>query len=89
MSNKNMSGYLYVFNHVLSNGIKRQGKFHFGELSAWHDFDGYTCYIGYKDLTMSLYFHSRHCYDYQEKATLKAFKLLIEHMIVELKVNSC
>ena len=52
----NMSRYLYVFNYVLSNGTKRQGKYHFGELSAWHDFDGYTCYIGYKDLTMSFTF---------------------------------
>ena len=86
MSNKNMSGYLYVFNHVLSNGIKQQGKFHFGELTAWHDFDGYTCYIGYKDLTMSLYFHSRY-FEYQEKATLKAFKLLIDKTVLELKVN--
>jgi len=89
MSNKNISGYLYVFNHVLSNGIKQHGKFHFGELSAWHDFDGYTCYIGYKDLTMSLYFHSRFHYDYQEKATLKDFKLLIDNTMAGLKVKQC
>ena len=87
MSNKNLCGYLYVFNHIISKGIKEQGKFNFGELSAWHDFDGYTCYIGYKDLTMSIYFHSRHFYEYREDASLKAFKLLIDKTVTELKVS--
>ena len=87
MMNMNISRYLYVFNYVLANGTKRQGKFHFGELSAWHDFDGYSCYIGYKDLTMGLYFHSRFDFDYQKKATLKDFKLLIDKMTAELKVK--
>ena len=87
MINMNMSRYLYVFNYVLENGTKRQGKFHFSELSAWHDFDGYTCYLGYKDLTMSLYFHNRFEFDYQKKATLNDFKLLVNKIVTELKVK--
>ena len=85
----NMSRYLYIINYVLANGTKRQGIFHFDELSAWHDFDGYTCYIGYKDLTMNLYFHSRFNFDYQKKATLNDFKLLIAKTAAELKAKSC
>lgn len=82
-----MSNYLYVFNHVISNGVKRDDVFYFGELSAWHDFDGYSCFIGYKDLTMSLYFHSRFSYDYQEKATFKEFVLLVDNIFTELSLN--
>lgn len=87
MPNINISNYLYIFNHVLSNGKKRLDKFKYGELSVWYDVDGYTCYIGYKDLTMSLYFHNRFSYDYQEEATLKAFMLLIDNTIAKLKVR--
>jgi hypothetical protein len=82
-----MSHYLYVFNHVISNGEKRQGKYYFDALSVWYDIDGYTCYIGYKDLTMSLYFHSRFSYDYQEESTLKAFALLVDNTLATLKVS--
>jgi hypothetical protein len=81
----NMSHHLYLFNHIISYGQQLEGKFHFEELSAWHDIDGYTCYIGYKDLTMSLYFHSRFDYDYQEKATFKEFFALVETIYIELK----
>jgi hypothetical protein len=84
----NNSQYLYIFNHVITKGVNRDGKFYFGELSAWHDFDGYTCYLGYKDLTMTLYFHNRFSFDYQEESTLKAFSLLVEQSKVECKASN-
>jgi len=82
-----LSHYLYLFNHLISKGVKREGVYHFGELCAWHDIDGYTCYIGYKDLTMSLYFHSRFSYDYQEKSTFKDFGLLVDNIFTELNIR--
>ena len=82
----NLSHYLYIFNHITSHGENRQGISYFEELSAWHDFDGYTCYIGYKDLTMTLYFHGRFSYDYLEKATLSAFTKLVKNKLTEFKV---
>lgn len=75
-----LSPYLHVFNIVLSQGERRQNVFYFGELSAWHDFDGYTCYLGYKDLTMRLAFHSQFAYDFEKKITMTEFDALIEDM---------
>lgn len=80
----NLSLHLNVYNHIVSHGEKQAESYVLGELSAWHDFDGYTCYIGYKDLVMTLYFHSRFSYDYENDETYKAFSLLIESMQAEL-----
>ena len=83
----NMSHHLYLFNHIISYGEQLEGKYHFDKLSAWHDIDGYTCYIGYKDLTMSLYFHNRFAYDYQEKDTFKEFVALVDNTYTQLKAS--
>jgi len=83
----NLSNHLYVFNHLISHGELREGKYHLNELIAWHDVDGYTCYIGYKDLTMSLLFHSRFLYDYEDEATLSAFNLLIDEIFISLEAS--
>jgi hypothetical protein len=81
---QHLSRYLYVFNYVVSNGVKRQRKYYFGDISAWYEIDGYTCYIGFKDLTMSMFFHSKFSFDYRNEATLKAFDLLINNIFSEL-----
>ncbi|MEW6983506.1 DUF3081 family protein [Colwelliaceae bacterium 6471] len=65
--------FLYIFNEVTAQGTKVDGKYQFMGLSAWHDFDGYTCFIGYKDLTLTLLFHGRYTFDYQDEETLNAF----------------
>jgi len=82
----NMSNYLYIFNQIVTDGDAREGRFYLDEFSAWHDFDGYTCYIGYKDLTMTLYFHNRFSFDYSDKATLNKFNQLVEKKQPE-KIN--
>ena len=69
----NLSNYLYVFNQILSQGNNCDGRYYFDELSAWHDFDGYTCYIGYKDLIMKIYFHSKFSFEYEDKTTFSRF----------------
>lgn len=80
----NLTLHLNVYNHIVSHGEKQRDKYVLNELSAWHDFDGYTCYIGYKELTMSLYFHSRFSYDYENDSTREEFIALIERMQSEL-----
>ena len=77
-----LSHYLYVFNHVISQGEKRESVFYDGELSAWHDFDGYTCWIAYKDLTITLLFHGRFDIDYKYEDTLKQFYQKVNVLIV-------
>jgi hypothetical protein len=74
----NLYNYLNIFNQILSLGKKREGKFYFDGLSAWHDFDGYTCYIGYKDLVMTIYFHSQFSIEYLEKSTLNGFTKIVD-----------
>jgi hypothetical protein len=88
-SNMNLSNHLYVFNHITANGELRNGKYYFDKLTAWHEIDGYTCYLGYQDLTMSLLFHSRFFYDYEKETTLKEFNLLIENLFSTLKADKC
>lgn len=78
-----LSQYLYAFNHIMSKGVKRENVYYCNDLFVWHDMDGYTCYIGYKDLTMTLYFHGKHSYDFQEKSTLNDFGRLIQSLLPE------
>lgn len=82
-----LSQYLYAFNHIMSKGVKRGNVYYAGELFAWHDMDGYTCYIGYKDLTMTLHFHGIHSYDYQDKKTLNDFSHLVQSLLPKLAIN--
>ena len=49
--------FLRVFECVRSSGHILNDKYVLGELCAWHDYDGYTCWLGYKDVTVTLMFH--------------------------------
>jgi hypothetical protein len=82
-----LNQYLYVFNQVLSDGELCNGRYYLDNLSAWHDIDGYTCYLGYKDLTLTLYFHSRFSFEFSEKETMRSFTKLIEKNFIALKVK--
>ena len=79
-----LSKHLVVFNHVLTKGINRDGKYYLDGLSAWHDVDGYTCYLGYQDLVMTLFFHGRFAYEYQKRLTYNDFNALIEQRFRQL-----
>ena len=74
-----LSKHLFVFNHVVTNGIKRDDKYHLDGLTAWHDIDGYTCYLGYQDLVMTLMFHGRFAYEYQKRLTYNDFNSLVNN----------
>lgn len=75
--------YLSVFNHVIEQGEKKGNKYHSHGLSAWHDFEGYTCYIGYQGLVMTIYFHNRYSYDIPDRETLAEFETLIDRLIID------
>lgn len=79
-----LSEYLCVFNHAISHGEKHEGKYLLGDISVFHDFDGYTCFIVYKDLTMSMYFHSRFEFYYKVDQTLDDFHKLISELFVNI-----
>ena len=64
---------LEAFNVITAKGVKKDGVYEFLGVRAWQDFDGYTCWLSYKDLTVSLLFHGKYSFEYQDKDTLKAF----------------
>ncbi len=64
---------LSAFNEILTKGKRIDSEYQLNGVKAWHDYDGYTCYIGYKDLTLTLLFHGKLSLDYQEKKTLAEF----------------
>lgn len=72
-SKKELNNFLYCFNTIISQGVRSCDRFELGAMQAWSDFDGYSCYIGYKDLTLTLLFHGRYSFYYQDKSTYKDF----------------
>lgn len=49
--------FLRVFDHIRSLGDRLDNQYQLGEICAWHDYDGYTCWLSYKDVTVTLMFH--------------------------------
>ncbi|GHB77782.1 hypothetical protein GCM10008107_29230 [Psychrosphaera saromensis] len=66
--------YLELFNHVITHGTKQDSKSVFEEFSAWNEIDGYTCYLKFKDVTITLMFHSRFSFEYEQESELLAFQ---------------
>jgi DUF3081 family protein len=64
---------LSAFNEIITKGERVDSEYQLSGVKAWHDYDGYTCYIGYKDLTLTLLFHGKLSMDYQNKKTLAEF----------------
>lgn len=64
---------LQVFNLITTKGNQHNGVYELSGIRASQDFDGYTCWLSYKDLTITLLFHGSHDFDYQDKETLALF----------------
>ncbi|MBA6262622.1 DUF3081 family protein [Colwellia sp. Bg11-12] len=65
--------FLEIYDFITKEGIKLDGMYEHSGIKAWHDFDGYTCWLGYKDLTITLLFHGRFSIEYEHKDTLESF----------------
>jgi hypothetical protein len=74
--------FLQVYDSITSDGTKVDGVYEYLDIRAWHDFDGYTCWIAYKDLTITLLFHGRFDIDYKYEDTLKQFYQKVSVLIV-------
>jgi hypothetical protein len=68
-----MMDHLTLFNEVLNRGTKLDSSYELDGVTAWHDLDGYTCYLGYKDLTLTLLFHGKVALEYEHKETRADF----------------
>ena len=72
---------LQVFDLVTTHGKKSEGSYELSGIRASHDFDGYTCWLAYKDLTVTLLFHGAVDFDYQEPESLDIFFKKISNLL--------
>ncbi|MFT5815903.1 MAG: hypothetical protein ACI9VT_003679 [Psychroserpens sp.] len=77
-----LSDLLQVFNLVITHGSKIDGNYEYQGIKAWHDFDGYTCFLGYKDLTLTLLFHGRYTFDFVHQETMDIFLTKVNKTLV-------
>jgi hypothetical protein len=72
---------LQIFNLITTKGNKKDGVYTLSGITASQDFDGYTCWLDYKDLTITLLFHGSYDFDYQKDNTLEIFFNKIENLL--------
>ena len=72
---------LQAFDLVTPKGIKTDGVYELSGVKASQDFDGYTCWLSFKDLTVTLLFHGAFDMDYEDEDTQKAFFKKISNML--------
>lgn len=78
---KEKRNYLHLFNVVISNGTKDNGTYHLEGIIARHDFDGYTCWLEYNDLTITLLFHNKYEFDYRKEETVERFFKKVDRLL--------
>jgi len=74
---------LRIFDLVTTKGCKLKEVYELSGIRASYDFDGYTCFLAYKDLTITLLFHGLYDFDYQQKETLDIFFKKISTLLAE------
>ncbi|PKH01363.1 DUF3081 domain-containing protein [Psychromonas sp. MB-3u-54] len=74
---------LKMFNLVTTKGSRTDGVYELSGIRASQDFDGYTCWLAYKDLTVTIMFHGKHDFDYKEKDTLDIFFNRISDLLAD------
>ncbi|PQJ64067.1 hypothetical protein BTO10_04550 [Vibrio chagasii] len=70
--------FLRVFEFIRSSGEQLNNKYQVGEMIAWHDYDGYTCWLSYKDVTVTLMFHGSLKIEYDNALNYSEF---IDHCL--------
>lgn len=78
-----LTDFLHVFNLITSQGDKNANGYEYLGIQAAHDFDGYTCYLTYKDLTLTLLFHGRYTFDFEAEDTMATFMKKVNQIITE------
>lgn len=71
---------LNVFNKVTREGVKKEDRYVLNQIVAWTDFDGYTCFMEYKDVKITIYFHNKYHVEAPNERSLEAFEELIDKM---------
>ena len=74
---------LSVFNHIVSHGKKNDENYVFQGFTAWSDFDGYTCFLSYNNVTLTMMFHGKYEVDYKNKDELLLFENKINQFFLK------
>lgn len=75
---------LLIFQHVITNGEQQGEKYHYEELFAWTDFDGYTCYLSDGKVTVTVFFHNKYDIDFETEADLSKFEKNIKRFAMKV-----
>lgn len=70
--------FLNVYNLVCEKGEKQNDLYLYEGLKAWQDFDGYTCYLGTNQVTMTFLFHGKYNVEYQKEEDFAEFEKLVK-----------
>jgi hypothetical protein len=73
--------FLRIFDLISTNGIKSNGAYEFLGIRAWHDFDGYTCWLAYNDLTITMLFHGKFSIEYEDEDTFNKFNKKVNSLM--------
>jgi len=73
--------FLRVFEFIRSSGEQLDNKYQVGEMTAWHDYDCYTCWLSYRDVTVTLMFHGSLKIEYDKASNYEDF---INHCLAML-----
>ena len=70
---------LLAYDVVCQKGKSVDGRHEYLGVTAWTDFDGYHCFLKYKDVEMTLMFHGKYDIQFTSADNLRQFeKKLIE-----------
>jgi hypothetical protein len=72
-NNLDQKQFLKAFNTIIEKGDKIEGNYLFNDVKAWHDYDGYCCYISYNNVEITLMFHGKYLLDYKDEGLLESF----------------
>ena len=64
---------LRVYHKVASHGEKTGDKYQFQGLTAWSDADGYTVELSDSHVSLSIYFHNKYEFKYDNAKQLETF----------------
>jgi hypothetical protein len=69
----NIHQVLRVFNKVVSKGEKTEQGYEWQGFVASSDFDGYTCVLSSKTVSITLLFHNKYQLDFSREEDLEPF----------------
>lgn len=77
--------FLEIFNVITTKGKKQNNGYEYEGIRAWHDYDGYTCWLAFQDVTITLFFHNKFQVEYDKEETFHLFTRKIVQILFKHK----